>query len=72
MTTPGPVLEPTTAADQGGATVFDRLKGLTESWNCMKPLLVGLYPEPAAAPAKEARVCCLRPNFGTKTGTPSS
>ena len=71
MNTTGPALK-TAATAQGGASIFDRLKGLTQSLDYTKPLLSGLYLNPPPAPAKEARPRHIAPIYGTETDTASS
>ncbi len=53
MNTPAPVL--CRAAGQGGASLSDRLQGLSDSWRAMRPLLDSLKgserPADGATPA---------------------
>jgi hypothetical protein len=62
----------TTAANQGGATLFDRIKGLTESLQRTETLLAGVrWPRPVT-PAKAPRLCGLCLKHGTEPDTAST
>ena len=71
MNTKGPALYPD-RCHRSGASIFDRLKGLTQSLHYTKPLLAGLYLNPAPALTKEARPGSLRDLHVPNTGPASS